>query len=204
MTQPRHGRHRQTGPLSRFLQRTGSTLLVIVTLAAGSLVIGFTPDTDARERPFLASGAPGERVETRLFEVTVLRARVASVIKVGGWKHPTQGRWVILRIRLVARHEALAVAYAAIHDAEGRSFRASDRLRQPLIDGSRTLQPGIAVEGEVAFEIPKDATGLSARFAADSTSHRMDSMSDIDLPIGDSAVWLDPEPVRIDEIEVKP
>lgn len=204
MTPPVTGRHRQLGPLQKFLERAGSAVLVIVTLAAGVLIIKFTPGTDTRERPFLRPGEIGERVDTRVFDVTVLDTKVAAIVKAAGWKHSTQGKWIVLRVRLVAKDKSLTVAYAAIHDGEGRSFRASDRLRQPLIDGSRTLQPGIAVEGEVAFEVPMDASGLSARFAANSSSHRMDAMADIELPVGGSAVWLNNNPVPIKPIEVKP
>jgi len=198
------GRHRRSGPMRRLLAKTGTTLLVVAALAVGHFLIKLTPDVDTSERPFLESGAVDELVDLRLFQVTALRTRVAAVVRVSSGKHDTQGKWVLVRVRLVAKVKPIAVGYAALSDANGRSFLASDRLRQPLIDGSRILQPGIPVEGEIAFEVPNDATSLSARFAASAHSHRMDSMADIVLDLPESTVWLDPEPVTLEPMAVKP
>jgi hypothetical protein len=197
------GRHRNLGLLQRFLSRAGSILLVIAALGVGNLILAYTPDVDESERPFLISGEPGEEIEARKFTATVLKTRTAGVIKSAGWEHDTQGIWIILRVRFEATDEAVAIAYAAVTDGKGRSFLASDRLKQPLVDGSRILQPGIGVEGDVAFEVPKDATGLTARFSDARNNRTLQAVPDIELPLGD-AVWLNREPVTLEPAEVKP
>jgi len=197
------GRHRNLGPLQRFLKRAGSVLLVIAALGVGDLILRYTPDVDERERPFLAEGEQGEAVEARLFSATVLKTRTAAVVKASGALHDTQGIWVILRMRFESLDEPLSIVYAAVVDEQGRSFYASDRLKQPLVDGSRMLQAGIGVEGEVAFEVPRDAVSLTAQFSDVRTSRAMQAITDITLPL-DDGVWLKREPVTLEPIEVKP
>lgn len=180
--------------------------MVLAAIGAGHLINTLVPDVDTRERPFLESGQTDKNVETRRFDITLLGTRVAKVVEADGWKHDTQGKWVILRVRLVAKNKPVGVQYAAIHDTSDRTFLMTDRLEQPLI-GARLLQPGIAVEGEVVFEVPKDANGLTARFAVqsgDSGVRRMDAMADIALPLPDTGIWLDPKPVTLVPVEVKP
>lgn len=198
------GRHRQLSTWQKILYRTGSALLILATLGVGNLVMAYTPDVNTRERPFLRSGEPGNEIDVRRFTVTVLATEVAAVIKAAGWEHDTQGKWIVLRVRLEAVGEPLAVRYAALWDDQGRSYEASDRLQQRLVDGSRRLQPGIPVEGDVAFEVPAGATGLTARFTSSDISQRMDAMSAISLPLPDTATWLDPAPKAIKPIEVNP
>ncbi len=201
------GRHRQLGPLQRFFVRIGSTVLIIVGLSAGNLVLKLTPGTDQSERPFLRAGEVNEKVDVRRFQVTVLTTRVGAVIQAPNkTKHDTQGKWVVLRIRLMAVSKAFTVKYAALHDGQGRTFLATDRISLSIVDGSRILQPGIAVEGDVVFEVPGDAKDLTARFAVDSgddTERRMDAMSEIAVPVPDSA-FLNPEPIVIASLELKP
>jgi hypothetical protein len=200
---PPGGDRRSLGPLRRFLSRTGSVLLVIAALGIGDLILRFTPDVDERERPFLIAGEQGQAVDAREFTATLLKARTAGVIKAGTFIHPTQGVWVLLRMRFVAGKEPVQINYAAVVDQLGRSFYASDRLKQPLVDGSRVLQPGIGVEGEIAFEVPRDAGGLTAQFSNAGNNRIMQAVTDITLPI-DEAVWLDRTPVTIEPVEVKP
>jgi len=197
------GRHRNIGPLQRFLARTGSVLLVIAALGVGDFLLRITPDVDERQRPFLEQGEQGQVIDAREFSATLLKARTAGVVKAANFVHPTQGVWVILRMRFVAQKEPVQIDYAAVVDERGRSFYASDRLKQPLVDGSRSLQPGIGVEGEVAFEVPRDATGLTAQFSNAGTNRTMQAVTDITLPV-DESVWLNREPVTIEPMEVKP
>ncbi|HEX6684627.1 MAG TPA: hypothetical protein VF062_17615 [Candidatus Limnocylindrales bacterium] len=200
---PRAGRHRNLSPLQRFLARASSVIVVIAALGAGNLVLKLTPDTDGRERPFLAGGEQGDTVDADRFKATLVQVRTAAVVKVSNATHDTQGVWVILRVRFESQEEPLAIAYAALVDSQDRSFFATDRIRQPLVDGSRILQPGIRVEGDVAFEVPHDAVGLTAQFATAVVDRRMQAVTDISLPLG-SGVWLNREPAAIEPIEVNP
>lgn len=185
MTQPMHGRHRRLGPFQKVLAATGSAVLVIVALVVGQLLIDLGPDTDASHAPFLIAGKPGDNVDARTFDVELISARYASAVRSGGADHDSSGVWVILKIRLNARTESLRIGYAALVDKSGRTYLASDRVRQTLVPNARALQPGIPVEGEVAFEIPRDAiAGASVQFAKKSGDRRMDAMATIELPGG--------------------
>lgn len=203
MTAGLPGRHRNLGPLQRFLKRAGSLILVIAALGVGDFLVRSTPDIDRRERPFLVEGAHGSATEARTFSATLLKTRTAAVVKASGAVHDTQGVWVVLRMRFEALDKPLSISYAALVDSRGRAFFASDRVNQPLVDGSRILQPGIGVEGDVAFEIPRDATSLTARFSDARTSRAMQAVPDIALSL-DGGVFLTRQPVSLDPMEVKP
>ena len=200
---PSPGRHRNLGPLQRFLKRTGSILLIIAALGVGDFIVRSTPDVDKRERPFLVHGELGTAVDARLFSATLLQTRTAAVVKASNFVHDTQGVWVILRMRFVALHEPLSISYAAVVDARGRSFYATDRVNQPLVDGSRILQPGVGVEGDVAFEIPRDATRLTAQFSDARTNRAMQAVTGITLSI-DDGLFINRTPVTLSPVEVKP
>jgi len=197
------GRHRNLGPLQRFLMRAGALILVIAALGVGDFLVRSTPDIDKRERAFLVDGRQGSAVEARTFSATLLKTRTAAVVKAAGANHDTQGVWVVLRMRFEALNEPLSISYAAVVDSRGRAFHASDRVNQPLVDGSRILQPGVGVEGDVAFEIPSDATSLTAQFSDARTTRAMQAVPDIALSL-DNGVFLNRQPVALDPIEVKP
>jgi hypothetical protein len=102
--------------------------------------------------------------------------------------HDTGGVWVLVRVRLVARAEPAQVGYAAVRDSAGRTFLATTRIDQPL-DG-RTLQPGVAVTAEVAFEVPPAvAPTLAFRLAGPLLDQRMDAM--VEVPLGITAPMVD-------------
>jgi hypothetical protein len=191
------------GFLRRFLKRAGGTLLIIAALGVGNLVINYTPDVDTAERPFLRSGEQGEMIDARTFKVTLLKTRTAAVVSSDGIDHHTQGYWVLLRIRVETVSEPHTVGWAALIDSKGRSFRATDRIKQPLVDGSRLLQPGVAVEAEAVFEVPSDAGGFTARFAASRFQQTMQAVPDIAVPLGEG-VWLDRDAVTPDAMVVAP
>jgi hypothetical protein len=111
---------------------------------------------------------------------------------------------VIVRVRLSAKKEPISVGYAAVRDRAGRTYLASDRVRQPLVDGSRAFQPGIPIEGEVVFEVPKDALdGLVALFAAHPDRLALDAMAEVELPSLNVAAAEQP-PATLAPTEVKP
>src|SRR5262249_17048006 len=70
----------------------------------------------------------------------------------------------ILKVELMATDRTTAVRYLALADRDGRTFRVSQRWRQDIAEGRPGLQPGLPVDGEVAFEVPRDAaTHLTLR-----------------------------------------
>ena len=180
---PPRGRRRQLGPLQKALATAGFAALVIATLLAGQALIDMRPTDDEAHGPIIVTGRQGQDIDVRTFTVRLISARYVSVIKAGGLNRDTTGIWAVLKVRLIIEKEAGSITYAAIVTRDGRTYRATDRFPQSLIDGSRLLQPGIGVEAEFAFELPRNAlAGATARFAANRYEQRMDSMAEIELP----------------------
>jgi hypothetical protein len=195
--------------LARFGSRLGVGTLIIAALAMGGPLAALRPDNAVRERPYLRAGRVGELVPVRTFDAAVLSVRGAAKISQGGGRHDTGGVWILVRVRLVVRDETTTIRYAALRDQRGRSFVQSARIDQPLTDGARELQPGVPVEGEIAFEVPRDAVAqLSLRLARTDPDHRMDAMAEVPLLPVDSATvdrWLaDPTPAAVAQPKVVP
>jgi len=165
-----------TNGLRKLWRSIGVTLMALVVLAVGRGVIAFTPDIDTQMRPYDIAGQVGKPVDAERFTVTVLSARTAASVVAKGLKHDTEGLWVIVHIRLVAKDKPTSLGYADLIDHAGNVYEATDRIDQAIVGGV-TLQPGVPVEGDVAFEVPKNvADQLSARFAFNSIDKRLAAM----------------------------
>jgi hypothetical protein len=185
------GRHRISGEELRraALAKLGTAALVLGTLAVGTVLLPLKPHGIAFQRPFVRTGTVGQPVDARLFRVTVLDA--TGGVKING-KSPveTTGVWIVVHVKAVATTEPTAIGYAALRDERGRTFRYTDKVDQPFV--LRGLQPGIPVEGQIAFEIPRDAVGrLVARFAR-SNELSLEAVAEVPLPIikADVDAWL--------------
>jgi hypothetical protein len=197
-------RHRAPGDPGAALAALGSRLgvaaLVLAALAIGGPIIAAAPSPDTQNRPFVRSGKVGERVDARVFDATVVSVRgAAQLARSGTAAHDTAGIWVLVTVRLVAHTEPVSVGYAAVRDERGRIYWATNRIDQPLI-GGRVLQPGVPVQGELAFEVPKPvATQLTVRLAWHRFEQRLDAMVEVPLPIDAAAVqrWSDQKPVTL-------
>ncbi|MFY1690827.1 hypothetical protein [Plantactinospora sp. WMMB782] len=194
------------GPVRRLGLRAGAGTLIVAALAVGGAIASWRPvnggGAESRERPFVQAGRFGEPVSTRVFEATVLDVRGAGKVADGRTSYDTAGVWIILRVRLVIRDRATSIGYAALRDERDREFRATTRFSQSLVGAGRVLQPGIPVEGDLAFEVPRDAaTRLSAHFAEQLIDTRMDDLAEVPLPSVDRArvdEWASaPEPVAL-------
>ncbi|GAA4715135.1 DUF4352 domain-containing protein [Phytohabitans rumicis] len=179
------------GPVQRAGTRASVGSLVVAALAVGGLVANWRPvdgaRADARERPYISAGQVGDSVSARSFEAKVLEVRGAKVVGFRGTGHDTDGVWILVQVRITATTEDTLLNYAALVDDKDRVYRATGRFDQPFTAG-RTLQPGIPVEGEIAFEVPRDvATSLRIRLAAPLIDQRMDGMAEIELPKFDTA-----------------
>jgi hypothetical protein len=174
---PRHRRG------SRLASHLGSVVLLVAVVAAGAALTAHLPDADTQQRPFASRGTVGEVVPARDFDATVLGVRTAAVLTSRpGWRHDTGGVWVLVHVRLRAARATRTVAYAAVRDAAGRTYEATGRVGQPLLD--RPLQPGLPVTGEIAFEVPRAAaTGLVLQLATPAYDLRMTAMAEVPLPI---------------------
>ena len=188
--------------------RLGAGALVVAALAVGAAITTHTPDTDARERPFVRAGVVGQPVNARTFDATVVSVRGAARVT-GGAKsarvRDTAGVWVVVRVRLAARDKPTTVDHAVVRDARGRSTLATPRVVQPLI-GNAVVQPGIPVEGDVVFEVPRDAAAAGLTIGlADALDPRMDAVAEVPLPIDRATVdrWLaQPVPMVIADAAV--
>lgn len=180
---PEVRRHRAPpGRVALAGSRLGVAAMIVAAIAVGGLVKNASPGTDRRERPFTRTGTVGEAVDARMFDVTVVGVRGAAKISRSGKVRDTGGVWVLVKVRVVARDEPTIVAYAAVRDGKGRTYKATERLNQPLT-GGRNLQPGLPVLGEIAFEVPKDVDDLVILVGPTSIDHRMDAMAEIHLDV---------------------
>ena len=172
---------------ARVPARLGAGALVIAALSAGVAITARAPDTETRERPFARRGTVGQRMSARTFDVTVLGARGAARIERAGRVRDTGGVFVVVRVRAVAGRKPTTIDHAAVRDGRGRTYLATPRITQPLAAGGHVLQPGIAVEGEIAFEVPRDAASSLTVLLADSSDTRMDAVVEVAVPIDLSA-----------------
>jgi hypothetical protein len=167
----------------RLMRRIVAAVLIIAALAIGSAITSHTPDTDDAQRAFVRTGVLGSAVDVRTFDVTVLGVRGAAQITQDDTAHDTSGVWIIVRLRLTARTNPTVVSYAVLRDAQGRTYRATGRIDQSLLDG-RPLEPGVPVTVELAFEVPTSvATGLSIQLAESEGDQRMDALARIRIPV---------------------
>jgi hypothetical protein len=186
--------------------RLVAVVLVLAALGAGRGIIACAPDTDQRERPYFRSGAVGERIDVRTFDLTVVSMRGAAKVTAFGKNYDTSGVWVVLRVRMTAKVEPTRAGYAAVRDGRGRLYTATDRFPQTLVGGGRKGQPGVTLEADVAFEVPAaSATDLVLLVAENSIDQRMSAEAEIRLPIDKATVagWqavTEPIPVARDTV----
>lgn len=199
---------RRPGRLGRFASRVGAILLILATLAAGHEIIEGRPDEAAISGYFLRQGAVGDRVSALDFSATALAVRggQAIVTDLGNEELHTNGVWVLVKVRLEAHEERQSVSFAAIYDRRGRTFDATNRYLQPLT--SYRFQPGMPVEGELVFELPRDAVpGARLRlFNGSVASFKHQTLIEIDLGLTETSLdaWVDNrEPMRVAVPEVR-
>ena len=198
----------------RRLYRIGVALVAVAALLGvidlGTRFTNLTADVEGRQRPFMADGGMGQPVHARTFIATALAMRGAAVIHdsstFSSADHKTNGVWLIVKVEITAIDQPRFVGYAAIRDAKGRVYLASPRLNQP-ITGGRTLQPGLPVIGEIAFEMPRDAAASPTLLLAKGSYQDMDSVVEISLGTNSPATvagWAgDQQPVTLMETTVK-
>src|SRR4029078_1356952 len=105
------------------------------------------------EQPYPRAGAGGERIDVRTFDLTVVSVRGAAKVSAYGKNYDTNGVWVVVRGRMTAKAEPTSAGYAAVRDGRGRIYLATDRFPQTFVGGGRKGQPGVTLEGDVAFEV---------------------------------------------------
>jgi hypothetical protein len=184
------------------LRWLAGVVAVLATLLLGEAALRTTPTTADDSGPFLVRGASFRPVVVGGLVVTVQGVRgAAKVVRPDGAALDTGGVWVILDLELVALRHTTAVRYLAVADRDGHTYRASRRWNQSIAEGVPELQPGIPVDGEVAFEVPRQvATGLTLRAGEEfDAAHGLSSraVTDIAIPVeaGEADRWVgDPDP----------
>jgi hypothetical protein len=208
-------RHRAPpGPVERVGSRARVGMLLIAALAVGGVVANWRPidgdRADVRERPYIAvADEQSEPVSIRSFEAQLVSVRGARLLGVRSKGYETGGVWILVRVRVTATTEDITLGYSALIDDRDREFLVSNRFTQLFAGGARTFQPGIPVEGEIAFEVPRDvATSLRLRLATASLDQRMDGMAELKLPPVDTATvdrWAtQQDPVIMESPKVVP
>lgn len=162
--------------------RLGTAVLVAGAVAVGGAVNAYAPGPELRERPFINSGHKGDRVVGRTFDAELLGVRGGAIVTSRSQPHDTGGVWVIIKVRLTAHEKPQQINYGAIRDGDDRIFRSSGRIdNNPPY---RIMQPGIPIECEIVFEVPKDVPlPIAARLSASFSDLRMDSVAQLELDV---------------------
>jgi hypothetical protein len=193
------------GGLVRTLRRTAlgivGTALLLGTVNLATGLKHYSDDADAAQRPFAVSATMAQAARGRTFVATAQGVRGAAVISDSA-DHTTPGVWLIVKVRVMALDKPMFVGYAALRDARGRVFVASNRVEHQVVGYfGRQLQPGLPVVGEIAFEIPRDGATGATLLLAGSSDLRMDSMLEITLSTASAATvddWAtDTEPTTL-------
>jgi len=179
------------------LKLIGGIAAVLVTLLLGQALLRTAPSADDDSATFLVGGRSFRPVVVGGLAVTVLGIRGASLVRrPDGRILDTGGVWVIVDVELTATQQTTAVRYLALADRDGNTYRVSQRWHQAITEGVPDLQPGLPVDGEVAFEVPRDAaTQLSLRAGEHwsvAVGLRSRAVTDIALPVERSEVdrWV--------------
>ena len=179
------------------LRLIGGIAAVLVTLLVGQALLRTAPSADDDSATFLVGGRSFRPVVVGGLAVTVLGIRGASLVRrPDGQILDTGGVWVIVDVELTATQQTTAVRYLALADRDGNTYRVSQRWHQAITEGVPDLQPGLPVDGEVAFEVPRDAaTQLSLRAGEHwsvAAGLRSRAVTDIALPVERSEVdrWV--------------
>jgi len=170
------------------LKLIGGIAAVLVTLLVGQALLRTAPSADDDSATFLVGGRSFRPVVVGGLAVTVLGIRGASLVRrPDGQILDTGGVWVIVDVELTATQQTTAVRYLALADRDGNTYRVSQRWHQAITEGVPDLQPGLPVDGEVAFEVPRDAaTQLSLRAGEHwsvAVGLRSRAVTDIALPV---------------------
>jgi hypothetical protein len=166
----------------RWRRRLGTTALVLLAIGVGGVAHAYEPDPVEQQGPFIRSGHKGDRVDARTFDAQLLGVRGAAIVNSRGIQHDTSGVWIIVKVRLTSHGEPVQLGQVSIRDGDGRLFRASARIdnNPPL----RQLQPGIPVDCEIVFEVPKNVPlPLAARLSTSLIDIRMDGMAQLELDL---------------------
>ncbi|WP_029138292.1 DUF4352 domain-containing protein [Nakamurella lactea] len=180
--------------LRRWSRRIAALTLMLVALGLASWMSTSQGGTDAfhrlapelRNGPFEVSGAIGEPVRVRQFQLTVERVDGSSKVTVSSpLAKTTTGSgavFIVVTAVLQARSETTAISRYVLRDSAGRQFSATDRWNQECV-GTK-VEPRIPTRVQPVFEVPPDASGLQLLVSA-AVDERLDSQAVV--PLGPAA-----------------
>lgn len=163
-------------------RRLGTASLVVLAVGIGGAAHAYKPDPVEQQGPFIRTGHVGDRVDARTIDAQLLGVRGGSLVKSRGLDHDTSGVWIVVKVRLTSHGEPVQLGQVSIRDGEGRIFRSSGRIdnNPPL----RQLQPGLAVDCEITFEVPKNVPlPIAARLSTQLIDLRMDGVAQLELDV---------------------
>lgn len=150
--------------------------------------------------PFPSSGAPGQWITARTFDLRVDAVTGAAKLAAtaNSPARTSEGVFVVVQASIRAHDEPVSLAGWQLRDDTGRHFTPTDRTVQLALLGR--AQPGFVRTVPVVFEIPGDVTGLTVLVSqSPAASLRLDSQVQVPLPVTGATVagWrADPTPVR--------
>lgn len=145
------------------------------------------PTYDARVGPIVEHGKPGEFVHGRRFAARVDAVATASRLRFARQgdtpeQRDSSGIWLIVQASAMAAHEPMLIGSAAVLTRDGRRYDSSGRLyTAPGQLTTRELQPGVASQGLLIFELPADAVAGASLVLAANRLDRLDSELQIAL-----------------------
>jgi hypothetical protein len=139
----------------------------------------------------------GEEIVYDDFGFTVIGMRRASEVGPSSSRVAARGSFVVLRMRIANHAERVEYALSQhtpiLEDSSGNRFRADARATEALArDGAAPSPPASIHAGEefiseVAFDVPRDASGLRVRITWGDATGAIDR-----LVRGDRTIVLDP------------
>ena len=202
--QPQYsGRHRD--PASSVQANASAAILLIAALVIGTAILRLTDeDVEYLFRPFSITGEVNKPIDLREMELVVLSVRGGRKLQAAGLNpgvFETPGLWLLVKVRVRAYAGTTSITQLRLRASDGRIYH-DDIRTSPGSQGlrNRSLQPGIPVEGEFLFEVPRDvANDITVMVGIGKGADWLDVRGEVRLKSPESTVerWMsDSQPIR--------
>jgi hypothetical protein len=143
-------------------RRSSRLLLLAAAVAALWGMQRTVPNYNRLVAPIETDGEPGELVRGRTVAARVDRVALARTVRLHRFGRAqtfdTTGVWLIVRATATSVEGPAMMADAVIETADGARYQQTERLSSARdLLSSRTLQPDVPTEGDLLFELPRDA-----------------------------------------------
>ncbi len=153
--------------------RTWSRLLLVA--AAVAVLWGMqrtVPNYNRLVAPIETGGEPGLFVRGRTVAARVDRLMLARTVRLHRFGRAqtfdTSGVWLIVRATAMSVEGPAMMADAVIETADGSRYQQTERISSARdLLSSKTLQPDVPTEGDLLFELPRDALPGAALLLAE-------------------------------------